>query len=64
VGEASIQLKRHYRELSPEEADEVVNAVADLVVNYLKGRRKESTQIETKQEVNRERNGNQPTEYC
>ena len=35
--EERIRLKRHFHELSPEETDEVVNAVADLVVNYLVG---------------------------
>jgi len=64
VAEESIQLRRHYRELSPEETNEVVNAVADLVVNYLKGRRGDSNINGTKQEVCHERNGNQPTERC
>ncbi|GAB4232389.1 MAG: hypothetical protein OHK0028_07820 [Deltaproteobacteria bacterium] len=34
----SIELKRHYRELSPKELDELVPAVADLIVDFLKKR--------------------------
>lgn len=34
-----IDLKRHYGELSPREIDEVVEAVADLIVDFLKKRR-------------------------
>jgi hypothetical protein len=34
----SIELKRHYRELSPKEIDELVSAVADLIVDFLKKR--------------------------
>ena len=33
-----IQLKRHYRTLSPKEADEVAGAMAGLIVGFLKGR--------------------------
>ena len=33
---APIELKRHALDLSPEEAEEIVGAVADLLVNYLK----------------------------
>ena len=40
---SSIELKRHYRELSEAETDELVAAVADLIVTFLKGSR-ESTQ--------------------
>ena len=32
----SIELKRHYSELSPEEIDDLVSAVADLIVDFLK----------------------------
>ncbi len=32
-----IELTRHYHELSETETDEVVEAVADLIVNFLKG---------------------------
>ncbi|MFQ5510139.1 MAG: hypothetical protein ACE5FN_12525 [Leptospirillia bacterium] len=31
----TIQIKRHYVPMSPEQADEVVNTVADLIVSYL-----------------------------
>lgn len=31
-----VELKRHYRQLSPKEADSVVDVVADLIVNFLK----------------------------
>jgi len=34
----SIELKRHHQELSPKETDEVVEAVADLIVEFLKSR--------------------------
>jgi hypothetical protein len=35
----SIEVKRHYAELSEKETDELVAAVADLIVNFLKGSR-------------------------
>lgn len=35
----SIELKRHCRELPAEHATEVVEAVADLIVNFIKARR-------------------------
>ncbi len=31
-----FQLKRHYAELSEKETDEVVNVLADLIVDYFK----------------------------
>jgi hypothetical protein len=34
-----IELKRHYVELSEKETDELVAAVADLIVDFLKGNR-------------------------
>ena len=34
-----IEMKRHYRELSPKEIDEVTEAVADLIVDFLKKKR-------------------------
>ena len=34
----SIKVKRHYHDLSPKEIDELVGIVADLIVDYLKGR--------------------------
>ena len=33
-----IELKRHYRELSEAETDELVGIVADLIVDFLKKR--------------------------
>ena len=36
---ATLELTRHYDTLSEQETDEVVEAVADLMVNFLKGRR-------------------------
>lgn len=35
----SVVVKRHYGELSPEETSELVEAIADLIVDFLKGRR-------------------------
>ena len=35
---SSIELKRHYREMSPKEIDELVEVVADLIVEFLKRR--------------------------
>lgn len=32
----ALQLKRHYTEISEKETDEVVNVLADLIVNYIK----------------------------
>ena len=34
----SIEVKRHYREMSPKEVDELVADVADLIVDFLKKR--------------------------
>ncbi len=34
---ASIEMKRHYSELSDKETDEVVEAAADLIVSFLNG---------------------------
>ncbi len=34
---ASIEVKRHYGELSEKQTDEVVDVVADLIVSFLKG---------------------------
>ena len=38
VAAHAIELKRRYRKLSPEETDEVVGAVADLMLEFLKQR--------------------------
>lgn len=35
-----LDLKRHYTELSEKDADAVIGLVADLVVNYIKTRRR------------------------
>jgi len=35
----SIEVKRHYREMSPKEVDELVGAIADLIVDFIKKRR-------------------------
>jgi hypothetical protein len=35
----SLAVKRHYSELSQEETDELVGAMADLIVDFLKRRR-------------------------
>jgi len=35
----SIELKRHYQEISPKEMDELVGTVADLIVDFLKKKR-------------------------
>ena len=48
----SIEVKRHYRELSPKEIDELVSVVADLIVDFLKGRdRVRTDKPEVDQEV-------------
>ena len=36
VATAPIELKRHYRQLSEDQTDKLVEAVADLMVTYLK----------------------------
>lgn len=35
----SINVKRHYTELSEKETDEVVNTMAELIVNFIKRKR-------------------------
>lgn len=42
---SSIEMKRHCRELSPGEIDELVGIVADLIVEFLK-KRSDSSQSE------------------
>ncbi len=37
-GVPSIELKRHYRELPAEDETEVVETIADLIVNFIKAR--------------------------
>lgn len=46
----SIEVKRHYHELSPKEVDELVGIVAGLIVDFLKKRDPEQTDS-CKQEV-------------
>jgi len=46
----SIELKRHFRELSPKEIDELVAVVADLIVDFLKKRRDPGQPDKPKQE--------------
>ena len=40
-----IQLTRHCRELSPDELEELVTAVADLIVGYLQAAEPESLMV-------------------
>jgi len=35
----AIEFKRHYRRLSEKQTDELVGAVADLIVNFIKSRK-------------------------
>ena len=58
----SIELKRHFRTLPPKETDEVVEAVADLIVNFLKRRRETGVSAGSKQERTHERSRGQQTE--
>jgi hypothetical protein len=46
----AIELKRHFHTLSEKETDEVVEIVADLVVNYLKAKRDPEPSAHRKQE--------------
>ena len=46
----SLELKRHYRKLSEKETDALVDATAELIVNYLKGGQKNTALINKKQE--------------
>lgn len=52
---AAIEIKRHYRELPEKETQEVVEAVADLIVTFLKGRSRPARGAEAKQEHEHER---------
>ena len=45
-----IELKRHHREMSPKEIDELVGIVADLIVDFLKKRREPVQPDKSKQE--------------
>ena len=46
----TIELKRHFHTLSEKETDEVVEIVADLVVNYLKAKRDPEPSAHRRQE--------------
>jgi hypothetical protein len=59
---ASIELKRHYHELSEKETNEVVETVADLIVNFLKGKRDLGQSVKCRQERTHDRNVAQPPE--
>ncbi len=50
-----IERKRHYHTLSERETDEVVDAVADLIVNFLKVSRDPERSPKRKQEQGHER---------
>lgn len=52
----SIERKRHYHTLSERETDNVVDAVADLIVNYLKDNRDPEPSPKRRQEQGHERN--------
>jgi len=45
----SIVLKRHYRKLSSKERDEVVEAVADLIVSFVRNCRGDASPVERNQ---------------
>lgn len=57
-----IELKRHFRTLSEKETDEVVDAVADLIVNFLKAKREPEPSGERRQERTHERSDAQQLE--
>lgn len=64
MASSSIELKRHFSELSSEETDEVVGAVADLIVRFLKGKRGTDVGVERERgqtsEREHERDDEQP----
>ena len=45
-----IELKRHHRKLSQKQTGEVVETVAELIVNFLKCRREPATPPERRKE--------------
>ena len=51
---ATPELKRHFHTLSEKETDEVVDAVADLIVNFLQRRRDSAPSVEQGQARERE----------
>lgn len=58
----TIELKRHLHTLSEKETDEVVDVVADLIVNFLKGKRDPEQSAKRRQERDHERNDAQHPE--
>jgi hypothetical protein len=57
-----IELKRHFHTLSEKETDEVVDVVADLIVNFLKAKREPEQSAKRGQERDHERNVAQQSE--
>lgn len=57
-----IELKRHFHTLSEKETDEVVDVVADLIVNFLKAKREPEQSAKRRQERDHERNAAQQSE--
>ena len=57
-----IELKRHFHTLSEKETDEVVDVVADLIVNFLKAKRDPEQSATRGQERDHERNDAQQSE--
>ena len=57
-----IELKRHFHTLSEKETDEVVDVVADLIVNFLKAKRDPEQSARRGQERDHERNAAQQPE--
>ena len=57
-----IELKRHFHTLSEKETDEVVDVVADLIVNFLKAKRDPEQSAGREQERTHERNAAQQPE--
>lgn len=58
----TIELKRHFHTLSEKETDEVVDVVADLIVNFLNGKRDPEQSAKRRQERTHERNDAQQSE--
>ena len=55
----TIELKRRFHTLSEKETDEVVDVVADLIVNFLKGKRDPGHSGSCRQERTHERDREQ-----
>ena len=56
-----FQIKRHYRRLSEKETDTLVDATAELIVNYVKGGRKNAALTKKKQERTHEQGSRRET---